>query len=98
MLKRYVKEITFQVLLSAAKVLSTQKRKQQKIIQFRNELWVTCYIEKVNVHSMVALLLLCHIRKSFLISKVKKIVIGKNVRCNGSWPVNMVKESSYFRF
>ena len=98
MLKRYVREITFQVLLSAAKVLSTIKRKQQKIIQFWNELWVTCYTEKVNVHSMVALLLLCPIRQSFLISKVKKIVIGKNVRCNGSWPVNMVKESSYFRF
>ena len=48
------------------------------MVQFWNELWVTCCREKVNVHSMIALLLFVPYQKIvFDIKSVNENCFGK---------------------
>ena len=66
------------------------------MVQFWNELWVTCCREKVNVHSMIALLLFVPYQKIVFDIKscIRKLFWQKNVQFHGLKPLNMVKESS----
>ena len=84
--------------LSPLKVLSTQKDNTKKLPNLAKELRVTCWRKNLMYIQWLHFYICALSENPIWYQKWKKIVSGKNVWFNGYWPVNMVKESSYFWF
>ena len=84
--------------ISFKSAINPKKRQQQKIIQFSERI-AGDMLKKNLMYIQWLHFYICALSENPIwYQKWKKIVSGKNVWFNGYWPVNMVKESSYFWF